>query len=466
MKPSSKLDQTIGVMRRAGAVLAGVAALVFSALSMPVLAQDNALSKEDQVCLGCHDKAGLEKKLGNGEQLALTIPAKAYAESVHNSGCGDCHSEIDVKTHPKDAAAIGSKHEFAIKQMEACVTCHKKKVTEYESSVHAALLREGNKMAPVCSDCHNPHAVQHKTGVEPIAAVVCRRCHEKIFEAYADSAHGKARAAKGKAAPICADCHRAHDVTAPSLGDRMKDTCLSCHKNAVEAHKDWLPNTDRHLEAVSCPACHSPAAQRRVNLRLYDGVAKQQKSEKTGVPQFERLANAADVSGQGLDGRALWSLLQGFNRDGTDSKTVLRGRLEVRSGVEAHQMTDKSKALKDCDTCHHEGAAPFQSVTVTIAGPDGRPLRHGAQKEVLNSLVSIESVGGFYAIGGTRIKLLDTLLVLALAAGVGVPIGHMTIKLLFRRVREKREAAKTAAAAQAGDKTLPGDGPKSDDASI
>jgi predicted CXXCH cytochrome family protein len=466
MKPSRKMGQSIGVMRRVGVLLAGVAALVFSTLSVSVRAEDNALSKEDQVCLGCHDKAGLEKKLGNGELLSLTIPAKAYAESVHNSGCGDCHSELDVKTHPKEIAALASKREFAIKQMEACVTCHKKKVTEYEGSVHAALLREGNKMAPVCSDCHNPHAVQHKTSVEPITAVVCRKCHEKIFEAYADSAHGKARVAKGKVAPLCADCHRAHDVTAPSLGERMKDTCLACHKNAVDAHQDWLPNTERHLEAISCPACHSPAAQRRVNLRLYDGVAKQQKSEKTGVPQFEKLANAADASGQGLDGRALWSLLQGFNLEGSDSKTVLRGRLEVRSGVEAHQMTEKSKALKDCDTCHHEGAAPFQSVTVTIAGPDGRPLRHGAQKEVLNSLVSIESVGGFYAIGGTRIKLLDTLLVLVLAAGVGVPFGHMSIKLLFKKVREKRAAKTAAAMPEAGNQASPGSRPNSDDASI
>jgi hypothetical protein len=117
--------------------------------------------------------------------------------------------------------------------------------------------------------------------------------------------------------------------------------------------------------------------------------------------------------------------------------------------------------LKDCDTCHHEGAAPFQSVTVTIAGPDGRPVRHGAQKEVLNSLVSMESVGGFYAIGATRIKLLDTLLVLMLAAGVGVPLGHMMIKFLFRKYRARR-----AAAAAAATPTAPGAGPGNNEPSI
>ena len=64
----------------------------------------------------------------------------------------------------------------------------------------------------------------------------------------------------------------------------------------------------------------------------------------------------------------------------------MRGRLEVRSGVEAHQISEKSKAIKDCNVCHQAGAEPFQSVTLTIAGPDGRPMRHGVQKDVLNSL--------------------------------------------------------------------------------
>ena len=115
---------------------------------------------------------------------------------------------------------------------------------------------------------------------------------------------------------------------------------------------------------------------------------------------------------------ALWSLLKEFNRGDMDAKTTLRGRLEVSSGVQAHQLSEKSKAIKDCNTCHREGASPFQSVTLTIAGADGRPLRHAIQKSVLSSLTSMSSVRGFYAIGSTRIKLLDTLLVVVLIGAV------------------------------------------------
>jgi hypothetical protein len=216
-----------------------------------------------------------------------------------------------------------------------------------------------------------------------------------------------------------------------------------------------------HFEAISCPVCHAPNAQRRVNLRLYDSATQTQLKEKTGVPQFARRALDGDAGNLGLDERALWSLLTQFNQDsGPSSKVVIRGRLEVRSGVEAHQLSDKAKAVKDCDTCHREGAEPFQSVVLSIAGADGRPLRHDVQKNVLSSLSAWESVRGFYAIGSTRIKLLDTLLLLVVAGSIGGALTHMTIKRLFKVALERRDAqAKAAAAAAAaGSQTEPAAG--------
>jgi len=96
-----------------------------------------------------------------------------------------------------------------------------------------------------------------------------------------------------------------------------------------------------------------------------------------------------------------------------------------------------AEAIRDCAKCHQQGADPFQSVTVSIVGPDGRPVRYGAQPEVLNSIISVDSLGGFYAIGGTRIKLLDWLLALAVLGGIGAPLGHMTVRWLFKRYAKK-----------------------------
>jgi hypothetical protein len=427
-------------------VLGALLGLGFSLTSSSALSEGADLSKETKACLQCHDKVGEQKKLENGEILSLHVSTKAYVESMHkDTDCEDCHSDIDSKTHGKVKSDIKSKRDLALGMRESCRSCHKKKFTEYEDSVHAALIKDGNKKAPLCSDCHNPHTVLSSKIMAPITDTPCAKCHEDIFKAYSKDVHGQERVAKGISAPLCAGCHQAHSVKAASLGDGIKNACLTCHKNAVQQHQDWLPNTARHFEAISCPACHNPNAQRRVNLRLYDGTTKRQVSEKSGVPQFDKRTDAADVNNLGLNERALWSLLKEFNQPAGDGKTILQGRLEVRSGVEAHQLSEKSKAIKDCDVCHKEGAAPFQSVTLTIAGPDGRPLRHGVQKDVLNSLLSIDSVRGFYAIGSTRIKLLDILLIMVFVGALSVPLAHMTIKRLFKSVREKVEAEKLAA---------------------
>jgi hypothetical protein len=444
-------------------ILTLLVALTLCIVGMPAHAQDGELSQENKACLNCHDKEGMGKTLANGEILSLAISTKAYVGSMHNeASCEDCHSDIDTKTHDKEKTSIKSKRDFSLTMQEACRTCHKKKFTEYEDSVHASLVKDGSEKAPVCSDCHNPHTVLSTKIATPIAATPCAKCHEDIFKAYSRDVHGQQRIANGKAAPLCADCHQAHAIKAASLGDGVKDACLSCHENAVDLHKNWLPNTGRHFEAISCPVCHAPTAQRRVNLRLYDGVDKHQVSEKTGVPQFVSLAQAADAEKMGLNERALWSLLKEFNRDGVEGKTILRGRLEVSSGVEAHQLSEKSKAIKDCNSCHQEGASPFQNVTLTIAGPDGRPLRHGIQKDVLSSLTSMNSVRGFYAIGSTRIKLLDSLLIVVFLGAISVPVGHMTIKRLFKSMREKLEAEKVAALHET-DKAPSSNKPRTDD---
>jgi hypothetical protein len=445
MTPSRKLPEAPLRRRLFRAILAAAMALTLAA-GLPAQAaetKDTALSKEDKVCLDCHAKPGFRKTLANGKSLSLYIAPQEFAESTHNaSGCEACHSDIDVKTHSKQDKPIASKHAMSLELMETCRDCHKKTVKLYEDSVHAAQVQAGSDKAPLCSDCHNPHATRSvKSAGGHSESVLCEQCHKGVAQAFATSVHGQS----GDEALACKDCHRTHNVKAASLGDAMKGQCLSCHRETVTTHAQWLPNTERHLEAISCPACHTPGTTRRVNLRIYEGAAPHQAAEKVGVPQFVRLARTADPEGDGIDGRALWSLLKDFNRDGSQSRTFVRGRLEVQTGIESHSLALKAQALKDCSTCHRQGAKSFQSVTVSMAGPDGRPLRHGASAGMLSSIESIGSVSGFYAIGSTRIGLLDTMLVMALAAGILIPGAHLVVKLMVSRKRKAAAVAKTPA---------------------
>jgi hypothetical protein len=107
--------------------------------------------------------------------------------------------------------------------------------------------------------------------------------------------------------------------------------------------------------------------------------------------------------------------------------------LEVRTGVEDHQLTLASGAISSCDTCHRQGATAFQSVEVSVAGPAGIPIHYGTDKDVLNSVFSVDAVSGFYAIGGTRVTFFDVLLFLALVGGIAWPIGHAIVRWLVGR---------------------------------
>jgi hypothetical protein len=408
---------------------------------------DATLSSEDEACQKCHDKPDIAAKMTDaGESLSMRISTKDLLLSMHfETSCTDCHDSQDGKDHGKVAVPMKSKREYRLSYQNACTTCHKKNVADFKDSVHAVLLKEGSDKAPTCSDCHNSHTLRSVKLVEPIANVPCANCHKEIFRAYSEDVHGLERVAKGKKAPLCADCHSSHKIQAASLGEGIKDACLTCHKDSVAKHEVWLPNAGQHFEAISCAVCHAPYAQRRVNLRMVDKVGGKQILETKGVPKFDRLTKAADGGDFGLDAKELSSFLKEFNLENPGSKAILSGRLEVRSGLQSHQLSEKKEAIKDCKVCHEAGAVPFVSVVLSIAGPDGRPMLQGVEKEVLTSAESFGSMRGFYAIGSTRIKLLDYLLVLVLLGVLCVPVAHLTAHRLFKRKRDELNAARMKA---------------------
>ncbi|MBI4205521.1 MAG: hypothetical protein HY527_10890 [Betaproteobacteria bacterium] len=387
-----------------GLIIAALASvLLFPALFVTAYAAENALSEADKQCLACHSTEGLEKKLANGDTLSLHVRGEVFANSVHKAiGCAGCHADVDLKTHPgsvKNTAKNAREHSIA--RVAICRQCHEDAFKQHEQSVHAARVKEGNLIAPVCTGCHGSHSVTPKTAYE---------------------------------------------------------TCVGCHAAALAAHQKWLPNASVHHEVVSCAACHAPAALRMVDLRLYDRVAKVWLSEKEGQPEFEKLARSADADGKGLDPMELRNLVRQINRNGNGNGAppwkTLRGRIELRTNVEAHRLSGKDAAIRGCDNCHRSGAEPFQNVTVSITGSDGRPIRYDAQKEVLTSALSIESLPEFYAIGGTRSKLLDVLLLLAVLGGAGGTIGHWTLRKLSGRYLKKSESAH----AKPGDQGRPSPG--------
>jgi hypothetical protein len=313
-------------------------------------------------------------------------------------------------------------------ESQACLACHS---AEGAPKLDAAAFEKSVHLPLGCTGCHAGVDLAKHPGTKP-EKVSCAGCHDEAAKHYQASVHAAQRAKGNDAAPACASCHSPHEVNAAEVGEGLKDACLGCHGTAVQTHQKWLPNTPRHLEAVSCAACHAPKVQRKVDLRVYDGAAQKRVSEDR-VPGFGERVKTLDKDGNGLDPAQLRSLLAYVGQEGKVVNPTLVGRIEIRNGAEAHQLAGKATAVRDCQRCHSAGAEPFQNVTVSLLGADGKTLRYAAQKEVLSSPTSVESVRGFYAIGGTRIGLLDVLLALAVLAGVSAPIAHLALRKLMRR---------------------------------
>lgn len=415
---------------RFGAAAALALALILAPLGIAAAGELPPAAKQ---CLACHSMPALSKKMEDGDSLSLHVSGEDFADSVHSMmGCTSCHSDVNPSAHPapKPYASVRA---YTVAKADACKTCHAAKYEQYEGSIHASLVAAGDARAPVCTTCHDVHAIQPMSELATASGEPCKGCHEGIFDAYQTSVHGKARTSGAHTdAPICADCHQAHEASTLVYADRLQGVCLDCHEGAQVAHNEWLPNSRLHLEMVACPACHSPLAERRVDLRLYDRKSKSLVADATGDAAFADRARAIDTEGDGLDPMELWNLVRQANRDGIDTSVTLHGRLEVTSGVQAHQLALKTEAVRDCDTCHQKGAEPYEQVTISVTSPDGRRIRYAAEQDTLTSVVSVDSVAGFYTAGGTRIRLLDGLLALAVLAGLGIPITHMSIRKWFR----------------------------------
>lgn len=313
-------------------------------------------------------------------------------------------------------------------ESKACLACH---TAEGAPKVDAAAFASSVHLALGCTGCHAGVDLAKHPAAKP-ERVNCAGCHADATTHYQASVHAAQRAKGNDTAPACTTCHAPHEVSAAAVGEGLKDACLGCHAAAVQTHQKWLPNTAKHLEVVSCAACHAPAVSRKVDLRLYDGAAQKRVSEDL-VPGFAARVKALDKDGKGLDPAQLRNLLDHVAQEGKVAEPVLIGRIEIRNGAESHHLAGKAAAVRDCQRCHRAGAEPFQSVTVSVLGADGRTVRYAAEKEVLSSPISVDSVRAFYAIGGTRISLLDVLLALAVLAGVSAPLVHLALRRLLRK---------------------------------
>ena len=404
--------------------------------------------KKNNKCLRCH-KRDKTKLLEDGEKMTLQVHKDEYLSSAHGEvSCTSCHRAIGKRKHPskKTNITIKNEREYSIEMNDSCRKCHRTKFKQYQGSVHATMVAQGSIKAPLCTDCHSAHAVESMADYQAVTGLPCKNCHQDVFHAYSESVHGQARIDGNIIrdshiqSPICADCHKSHEVTALAIGDTLRTTCIGCHENVILLHTQWLPNAGTHLDIISCAVCHAPFARRKFDLHLYDNVSKVPVSQQQGDDSIQQQMQAMQKTGGSVvDMLTNWRAKQDGDKQGSSSNISLRGRMEVQSGVAAHQIASKSFAVRTCDSCHKDDRKRGQNVTLTITKADGRTESIEADPEVLKAVTAVNSISDFYALGGNPSKLLDILLLLSLAAGIAVPIGHFTMGKMIKEYLERGE---------------------------
>jgi nitrate/TMAO reductase-like tetraheme cytochrome c subunit len=192
-------------------------------------------AEEIETCLACHGDKDMSVTLPSGETQPLHVDHEAFLHSVHGDklSCTDCHR--DMEEIPHDAKPFRTRREFTVAYTEQCKRCHFDTYTKTLDSVHQAAVIRGDRTAPLCVDCHGAHDIlppgQPRAGISR----TCASCHEGVSRIYTRSVHGSSLIeGENGDVPVCTDCHRAHDIAGPRADGwrlRTPEICGDCHSN-------------------------------------------------------------------------------------------------------------------------------------------------------------------------------------------------------------------------------------------
>jgi predicted CXXCH cytochrome family protein len=192
---------------------------------------------DNGACLACHNNPELSHEFASGEILPLYVDEEAFAASVHGQeglACTACHPDISDYPHPE--LLVESSRYYQLEQYRSCQRCHQEVYQQSLDSVHARELAAGNWQAPVCTDCHGAHDTTPPAQPRSKIPFTCSVCHSGIYNEYLGSVHGEALTEQGNPdVPTCIDCHGVHNQEDPRTTQfrlSSPQLCATCHADA------------------------------------------------------------------------------------------------------------------------------------------------------------------------------------------------------------------------------------------
>lgn len=288
-------------------------------------------------CVDCHSDLAAQAEWPHAEKLkpaqcttchepAVSLYEKGIHAQARRSGgnmnaatCADCHGTHDIL--PKSDPASRTHH---MKLIETCGRCHGNEeiikrgkiaignvVSLYRDSIHGrALLKSGLTVAPTCNDCHNAHDIRVKKDPESrvyrtTIPATCGRCHEGIAREYGQGVHGQQVAKGSPLAPVCSDCHSAHQIRRAELESwrlEVVQECGTCHEQSAKTFADTFHGQVTSLgytRVAACADCHGahaifPKSDERSSVSPKNVTATCQKCHAQATASFAKFDPHAD----------------------------------------------------------------------------------------------------------------------------------------------------------------------------
>ena len=195
---------------------------------------------DSDVCMDCHEDT-------------VTAVMKTVHVEANMVSCESCHGSAENHIEDPMIDNIGSFSTMdadAIQQV--CGSCHADQ--QPIKSSHYGI-------GSACLNCHNAgHAdtIANRAMLNDISGELCLDCHKDV----------RARMNRPYSHPMddydntCIGCHNAHESRTEQMGNRMDETCATCHpgKNG--------PFMFEHLGGANtgCGECHEPHGSTHPNL--------------------------------------------------------------------------------------------------------------------------------------------------------------------------------------------------------
>ena len=206
-----------------------------------------------RTCGTCHGNPELAKKYGFPDVYAL------YMDSIHGfalttdgllvaATCGSCHGAHDILSRKNPKSRTFWKNVPA-----TCGGCHAGVKADYLAGAHGAAMVAGRANAPVCTNCHTAHQVAHVDANWQLKTVAtCGNCHKERLHSYRDTFHGQVTELGFVATARCWSCHGAHLILPASNPNskvaraNLPDTCGKCHRGVSASFVSYEPHPNPH----------------------------------------------------------------------------------------------------------------------------------------------------------------------------------------------------------------------------